>query len=597
MNKPSPQSAAKHNRLLTQIKEIYALYQQGQFDKAEPQAARLVAKNPKSSHAHTLAAMIAAATGQQDRALYHANTAIKIDPQNTDALTTLASIHALASDHTKALGFYQQALAIQPDHPGALSGLGTTQSELGQYQASRETLKKVHELSPNLPEPVVNRALLELDTTHAHRAIEILDSAPPEIRNHPAILDLYALAHSYDDTKSPEQAFKAHKDYGTQLETDIRPISKHTNPKDPDRKLKIGYLSGDFHQHSITYFLEPILQNAKKAEFETHIFTTSAHRDHVTERLNEHADHWHQCNAMTLPVISEFIKSQGIDILIELTGHFSGHKLPVFAARPAPVQISFIGYGNTTGLTRIDARFIDAITDPEPSADSLATETLVRLPGCFLCYQPPECETPPTKSPGETRPFTLGSFNNLKKLSNSSINVWSQILAQRPETTLLIKSPKLANKELKDELIKRFAKKGVDESRLDLRTFAPTTKDHLDTYNELDLALDTFPYTGTTTTCESLIMGVPTLTLLGQTHAGRVSASLLTAIDHGELIAESESDYITKALDIIDQGTLSKDARDTLRDQTLNSLLCDAKAYTLKVEDAYRTLWTQWCSK
>jgi len=597
MKKPSPQSAAKHNRLLTQIKEIYALYQQGLFDKAEPQAARLLAKNPKSSHAHTLASMIAAATDQLDRALYHASTATKLDPQNTDALTTLASLHALASEHEMALDLYQQALAIQPDHPGALAGIGTTQSELGQYQASRETLKQVHELSPNLPEPIVNRALLELDTTHAHRAIEILESAPAELRNHPAVLDLYALAHSYDDTKSPQQAFDAHKDYGSQLEAHIRPASRHSNPKDPDRKLKIGYLSGDFHQHSITYFLEPILQNANKAGFETHIFTISAHRDQVTERLNGHADHWHQCNAMTLPVLSEFIKSQGIDILIELTGHFSGHKLPVFAARPAPVQISFIGYGNTTGLTRINARFIDAITDPEPSADLLATESLVRLPGCFLCYQPPESETPPTKSPDGTRPFTLGSFNNLKKLSDSSIGVWSQILTKRPETSLLIKSAKLANEELRTELLERFAEKGIDESRLDLRTFAPTTRDHLDTYNELDLALDTFPYTGTTTTCESLIMGVPTLTLLGQTHAGRVSASLLTAVGCSELVAESESDYIARALDIIDQGTLGKDAREALRNQTLNSPLCDARPYTIKVEDAYRTLWTQWCSK
>ena len=399
MNKRSPQTAAKHNRLLAQIKEIYALYQQGQFDKAGPLAARLLVKSPKSSHAHTLAAMIAAATDQQDRALYHANTAIKLDPQNADAIATLASLHALASDHTKALDLYRQALAVQPDHPGALSGLGTTQSELGQYAAARKTLKQVRDSSPNLPEPVVNCALLELDTTHAHRAIEILDSAPPEIRNHPAVLDLFALAHSYDDTKSPQQAFQAHKDYGSQLEAHIRPATKHTNPKDPDRKLKIGYISGDFHRHSITYFLEPILQNTNKTKFETHIFTASSHRDQVTERLNECADHWHICNAMTLPVLVEFIKSQNIDILIELTGHFSGHKLPVFAARPAPIQITFIGYGNTTGLSTIDARFVDNITDPEPLADPLATETLVRLPGCFLCYQPLNTKPRPHNRP------------------------------------------------------------------------------------------------------------------------------------------------------------------------------------------------------
>jgi protein O-GlcNAc transferase len=593
MNRTNP-NAAKHNRLLAQIQEIYALYQKAQHTKAQQQVTRLLAKNPKSSHAHTLAAMIAVALDDQERALYHAQSAIKLDPQNPDAQTTIASIHALSGNNKSALEHYSKALAIQPNHPGALAGLGTAQSELGQYQHARTTLKQVQDLNPTLPEPLVNRALLELDTTHAHRAIEILESAPPNIAKHPAALDLYALAHSYDDTKTPEQTFAAHKRYGDELESQIPP-SKHTNTKDPQRKLKVGYLSGDLHQHSNSYYLEPILKNTNKDQFETHIFTTSAHRDHITERLNDCVDHWHLCNTMSLPQLVKHIKDQQIDILIELAGHFAGHKLPVFAGTPAPVQITFIGYGNTTGLTRINARFVDSITDPEGS-DHLATESLVRLPGCFLCYQPPLDELPDPLEPETTRPFTLGSFNNLKKLSQSTINTWSTILKERPETTLLIKSSKLANEELKSELLQRFADQGIDQSRLDLRAFSPTTSDHLDTYNDLDLALDTFPYTGTTTTCEALAMGILVLTLLGEAHAGRVSASLLTAIDQPDLIAESEQDYITKALKHIDAGKRSKQSRQALRDQLLNSPLCDQAPYTRKVEDAYRTLWTQWCA-
>ncbi len=595
MNRPnSSPNAAKHNRLLAQLQETYALYQQSQHTKAQQQITRLLAKNPKSSHAHTLAAMIAVALDDQDRALYHAQSAIKLDPNNPDAQTTLASIHALQNNQQLALDHYTKALAIQPNHPGALAGLGTAQSELGHYNQARQTLKQVQQLNPNLPDPLVNRALLELDTTHAHRAIEILEAAPPNIAKHPAALDLYALAHSYDDTKSPEQIFNAHKRYGDELESQIPP-SKHTNTKDPKRKLKVGYLSGDLHKHSITFFLEPILANTNKDLYETHIFTTSAHRDEVTERLNQHTDHWHVCNTLTLPQLVKHIKDQQIDILIELAGHFAGHKLPVFAATPAPVQITFIGYGNTTGLSRINARFVDEITDPLDS-DHLATETLVRLPGCFLCYQPPLDELPDPQDPNPARPFTLGSFNNLKKLSRSTIKVWCAILKERPETNLLIKSSKLANEELKAELLNRFEDQGIDQSRLDLRAFSPTTKDHLNTYIDLDLALDTFPYTGTTTTCEALVMGIPVLTLLGQSHAGRVSASLLTEINHTELIAESESDYITKALEHIDAGKRDKHARQSIRDQLLTSPLCDQAPYARKVEDAYRTLWKQWCA-
>ncbi len=601
MNKPV--NPAKHNRLLQQIQEIYALYQQGQHTKAQSQITRLLAKNPKSSHAHTLAAMIASATNQSERALYHATTATKLDPKNTDALTTLASLHALNNKHDQALPLYQQALAIHPDHPGALAGLGTAQSQLGQYQAARKTLQQVQALSPDLPEPIINRALLELDTTHARRAIEILQSAPQELLNHPGILSLNALAHSYDDTKTPQQVMDAHQRYGQQLQQHIPPTASYKNTKDPNRTLNIGYLSSDLHAHSITYFLEPILTHHNKSNFQTHIFSTSPHRDQVTERLNATTNHWHQCDTQTLPELIEYIKSQEIDILVELTGHFTGHKLPVFAAKPAPIQITFIGYGNTTGLDRINTRFVDTITDPStketPNADQLATETLTRLDGCFLCYQPPN-PLPHINTPNPTGPFTLGSFNNLNKLSGSTITLWSKILLERPNTQLLLKSAKLANQkhksELKSELIERFKAQGINESRLDLRAFSPTLQSHLETYNELDLALDTFPYTGTTTTCEALAMGVPVLTLLGDTHAGRVSTSLLTAAGFEDFIAHSPEDYITKALAFIDNAQRSQSSRQQLRDQTLNSPLCDQASYTTKVERAYRTLWTQWCA-
>ncbi|MGJ8637032.1 MAG: tetratricopeptide repeat protein [Phycisphaerales bacterium] len=588
----SPLHAQKHNRLLKQIQEIYALYQKGQLTQAQAQITRLIAKEPKSSHAQTLASMVCASTGQHDRALYHAQTAIKLDPSNPDAQSTLASIYSLNGKHEEARTHYELALSAAPQHPGALSGLGSTLSQLGEYSKARATLQAVHELTPDLPDPLVNRALLELDTTHAHRAIEILENAPAPLQKHPAVLDLRALAYSYDDTKTREQVYQAHKDYGDELETHIPPQRHSGIDLNPDRKLKIGYLSGDLHRHSITYFLEPILRHTDNSSFETHVFTTSAHRDEVTERLNDCADHWHDCSTKPAQELSKFIKDQGIDILVELTGHFAGHKLSVFASKPAPIQITFIGYGNTTGLSRIDARFVDEITDPTPDTDALATETLVRLDGCFLCYQPPKL-LPIVREPDTDRPFTIGSFNNLKKLSDSTIKVWVQILEQREQTKLLIKSSKLANDEFRTELIERFSTHGIDQSRLDLRAFSETVESHLDTYNELDLALDTFPYTGTTTTCESLAMGVPVLTLLGNAHAGRVSASLLSTVGLQELIAADESAYITKAIDRIDAGKWSMEQRGLLRDQMLGSPLCEQEPYTRKVLDAYRTLWTR----
>tara|TARA_R110000868_G_scaffold119469_2_gene316866 strand:- start:168153 stop:169937 length:1785 start_codon:yes stop_codon:yes gene_type:complete len=588
---PKPPSPA----LMKAIQEIHSLYERNQLEESWKRVERALAKNPRSGSLHALAAMILIKGPNQERARYHADKSVALDPINPDVLSTRASFHMVDDEHDKARALYERALKSSPDHPGALAGLGTALSQLGNYSEARHAMSRLHKLNQKLAEPLVNLALLELETTHASRAIELLKAAPSPLDQHPNVRNLHALAHSYDDDVTPEQAFDAHKRFGDEIAKHIPPQTNHPNDPDPDRPLRIGYISPDLRQHSIAYFLEPILANHDKANYQAHCFMTSSSEDAFTDRFKHHAHTWHNLFGLQIPDMAQAVRDANIDILIDLNGHFSGHKLPVFAMRPAPVQITFIGYANTTGMRTIDARIVDNTTDPAPSANAFATEQLVRIDPCFLCYRPHE-NTPEPREPDPALPVTIGSFNNLMKLSTPTIRVWSEILKARPAVRLLLKASKLASEELKAELLQRFADQGIDQSRLDLRAFSPTTQDHLNTYNEIDLALDTFPYTGTTTTCESLVMGVPVLSLLGNSHAGRVSASLLSAIDRKDLIARSEAEYISKALEIIDSGKRNKSQRESLRQQVLSSPLCDQATYTRKVEDAYRTLWTQWCN-
>ncbi|MEX0876101.1 MAG: hypothetical protein WD114_01465, partial [Phycisphaerales bacterium] len=219
----------------------------------------------------------------------------------------------------------------------------------------------------------------------------------------------------------------------------------------------------------------------------------------------------------------------------------------LFAARPAPVGVTMIGYGNTTGLGSIDARIVDEITDPAPGADIVASEKLVRLPGCFLCYRPPEDGGCGPRDPEPGRAFTFGSFNDLRKLSPSNLRLWARILDENPGTRLVLKTSRLAHAAVRAELAERLGELGVDPGRVDMLGRTATAAEHLDLYNTIDCALDTFPYTGTTTTCEALWMGVPTVTLMGGAHAGRVSGSLLTAVGRGDLVAADQEGYAALA--------------------------------------------------
>jgi len=580
-------------RVRAQLGEIHKKINAGELTGLKATITNLVRKYPTIAVVNHTASGYFALSGARDQAIYYAQRAVELEPDAGEYHAALAVLLIQSDKHAEALPCLQQALALEPDLGKAASALAVVHLELGHIESARADFARAIELLPDDPEPTMNLALLESDIANAHKSVELMQNAIERFPDNPVLCDALCMFASYDDALMPEQVFAIHRSFGQCVQPKVRPPRSYPNTPDPEKRLRIGFVSPDFKDHSISYFVEPIFEHLDQTKFELCIYSTSSHSDHVTARLKTQADFWRDCTAGIADTHRQIVSDRP-DILVELNGHFASNLLPLFAARPAPVSITAIGYGNTTGLGSITARIVDKITDPPPEADKLATEQLVRTNGCFLCYRPPN-DAPGLTEPSPDRPFTFGSFNDLRKVSPSTLDTWAKILAANPETNLVLKSSRLAHQEVRDDLRTRFQALGIDPTRVELLARTAKPSDHLALYNRIDCSLDTFPYTGTTTTCESLYMGVPMLTLLGDAHAGRVSASLLTTIGRTELIADSIDSYMELASKIADAGVRSLGDRQSLRQQLLDSPLTDAASHTRELEAIYRTLWQSWC--
>ena len=588
-------------RVLTQLNEIIKQLQSKQNRSSNPQAiiaqiTPLIKKHPTLPEVNHVAAMCSAKAGDPDRALYFAQRAASLEPTNAGYQQTLGSLLVQSGKYPDAIEPLEAAHNNNPEDRALEAVLAVAYYQTGRIADAKQLLLRAIEHPPSSDEASMNLALLESDTAHADRAIKLMQAAIERSPNNPILRDSLCMFACYADTLTPAEVFDIHQAFGQSIEQLVPTPKSYHNTPDSTRRLRIGFVSPDFRQHSNTYFVEPILEHLDRERFEVCIYSTNSATDDVTKRLKAHADLWRDCRLGIMQTAKQITQDR-IDILVELTGHFASNKLPLFAIKPAPVSLTAIGYANTTGLSSITARLVDSITDPVPTADALSTEQLVRVPGCFLCYRPPADLPDPINDSSEepSRPFTFGSLNDLRKVAPCTLRTWATILTNNPTTRLLLKASRFAQSEVRADLLSRFADLGIDTDRITLLARTETIADHLKVYNTIDCALDTFPYTGTTTTCEALAMGVPVLTLLGDAHAGRVSASLLEAIGRDDLIADNLESYTDNATALAKAGTLSTTDRIQLREQLLASPLTDEPTYIRKVETILADLWSSWC--
>jgi len=519
--------------------------------------------------------------------------AVALRPAFFEAWNGLGSVHNARGEPERAIEAFRRGLAHAPASAEMLSNLGNALRSAGQLGAAIRAYRRSVDSNPRLPMSWSNlgAALRERgDLGEAERCYERALEIDPGLATARSNL-LFCLHHRPDLT--PEALFEAHRRWA------IAPVAAPPPRPPPPRDgvLRVGYVSPDFRMHSVAWFVAPVLAGHDRRRVHVTCYAASARADDMTERLRACADAWCDAAALADDALAARIRADGIHVLVDLAGHTADNRLPVFARRPAPVQVTWLGYPGTTGMETMDYRITDAIADPPGASDRLHSERLVRLEPAFLCFSRPDDEpapgrrADPASPPGDRRGPVLACFNNSAKINAGVARAWARILAAVPGSRLLLKARQLGDSHARAGLLARLGEAGVARDRVELAGWSRQRADHLALYRRADLALDTFPYNGTTTSCEALWMGVPVVTLAGDRHASRVGASLLSAAGLAHLVAASEREYVALARDLaVDPARLGAE-REGLRERLAASPLMDAPRFVAALEGAYRRLW------
>ncbi len=496
-------------------------------------------------------------SGRQNEAIDAFRRLVRMRPE-LDATLSLLQLLRARGDHDQSFEVIGEALKAFPGHPSLMLALGSLLSDVGQSDESVAVLR------------------------------EGLERAPSE----PALLQAIAMKLNYCSADA-RAIVDAHRAFGAAHESRFqRGPSDWAAPRDPHRRIRVGYMSPDFREHSVAYFIEPVIRFADRSRFDLFCYFTSPHPDSETERFRAMNVTWRDAAGVSGPSLAELIRSDQIDILVDLAGLTAYSRLGVLAMKPAPIQVTYLGYPATLGLSAVDYRIVDDLTDP-PGAEEYSVEALCRLPRCFVAFTPPD-RAPPVRRP--TAGITFGSFNNLAKVSHATARLWAGVLNAVPGSRLILKSKGLGSHLAQESMRSQFSAAGLDPERLDLRPFESNKANHLAAYNSIDIALDTAPYGGTTTTCEALWMGVPVVTLRGRTHAGRVGASLLHAAGLDALVASTDADYVRVAADLAGDAPRRRALGAGLREQIRSSPLCDGRGLSAAVDAALSNMWSRWCA-
>ncbi|OGA51016.1 MAG: hypothetical protein A3G25_11265 [Betaproteobacteria bacterium RIFCSPLOWO2_12_FULL_63_13] len=556
--------------------------------------------------------------------------AIGVDPDNADAYYELAALLHTRGEFGEAEKLFCSTLERKPDHTQAFAALFDLYESQGNYAAAANAVEEVLRQRPDWAGALMNyghvlKKLRRLtDSEAAYRRAIALDPAfVPAYRGLGGVLlaqsriadalevfrsgrsfdpegfdletaELFAL--NYIDDLSREEIFARHRAFGERLERKYpRRTEPFRNERNPERRLRVGYVSADFYEHPVALFAIPLFERHDQSACEIYCYSTGTSQDRVTRQLQSRANVWRDAGSMSDPELFEAITRDEIDILVDLTGHAGDFRIGVFARQAAPVQATWLGYPNTTGTTRVQYRIADNITEPAGHSERFHTETLVRLPHSQWCYRPfvsIECDVvPPMTRNGFV---TFGSFNEFTKLSPSILRLWITVLTRLPDARLVI--ARVSDGPGKDSLIRDLKGAGITLERI---TFAPVVAldEYYRRFGTVDIAFDSAPYSGTTTTCDTLWMGVPVLTLPGITSASRPSASILTTLGLTGWIAATSEDYVRIAVDSASNKANIVRLRESMRTRMRTSPLMDEVRFARDVENAYRTMWRAWCDR
>ncbi len=541
-----------------------ALYLRGKFDQAEAAFRRAIAADPGYFKAYENLANALAMQGREDDAIAAGRRAVEIEPSSASAHGALGTFLQSRGFFAEADFAFRRSLELDPDNSVTWNNFGNALKDMGGHAEAIVSFRKS----------------LEIDSRHVTAHSNLLFCMG--MHAHSTAAEIFAESRRWDEAHAAPRAAVA---------------GEHDNRRDPDRRLRIGYVSPDFRNHAVSHFVEPLFAAHDRGAFELFAYAQVPVSDGISDRIRQSVDGWRQTVGMTHGRLAARIRADGIDILVDLAGHTASNRLMSFAERPAPVQVTWLGYGGTTGMSAMDYRITDAIADPEGVADAVHSEKLVRLPNAFLCYQPPGDAPEIGPSPAaEAGHVTFASFNSLAKVTPEAASNWARVLEAVPGSRLVIKGSPFTNADIRLRFVQHFAAEGIGEDRLELLAQLPSRQDYMAIYNRVDIVLDSFPYNGGTTTCEALWMGVPVVTLRGDRSVSRMAAGMLAQVGLSDLAADSEADYVAIAARLAGDADRLAELRAGLRPRMADSPLCDAAAFARDMEAAYRGMWRRWCA-
>jgi len=527
---------------------------------------------------------------QIQTAVVYLRHATRLQTEDFDLSFNLGNLCERYNYNEDAIEAYHHALRLQPESSKTWVNLGNVYQYSGRIKKAlscfeRALLYAKDEVSDYffymLNNNKANALLAQGDIEHALPAYnKALNITPTRYAAHSNLL----LAKHYSEHQSRADIFAQIQFFKQHCEIklpDPQPFQSH-------QPIRLAYFSNDMRRHSVAYFMENILEHHDHKQFEIFIYMHSVVEDEVSERLKTYADHWVNCTDFNDTQVVQHIHQQGIDILIDLGGHTGNNRINILANKPAPIQISYLGYPDTTGLDAMDYRIADRYTEPK-EAQQYSTETILRLPHSYFSYRPDEqavnleVGTLPVLDKGY---ITFGSFNNYSKINSFTVELWAEVLNAIPQARLFLKAKSFNDPDIRQACLERFMAQGITEERIFIKSYASSLTEHLKLYQNVDICLDAHPYHGATTTCEALWMGIPVLSLQGATHAARVGQSLLTTVGLSEWAVETSIEFVDKAQQYANNIKYLQTLRETMRERLKQSLLMQGKEFTHNFEEA-----------
>lgn len=602
----------------------------GRAGEAEASLRSALAARPADIRALGLLAGMLVKLGRREEAAGCYRIAIGHDPHNAHLHNNLGNTLTLLGDKPGAIAALRQAIALAPDLADAQSNLGYVLNEVGDYPAAIAACRRALQLNPEAPGPRFNLALALLSDDQPAAAAEAFfdvlrrqphnaeamrslgdclvklgrteeaiaqyAAAVAERPNFAAALTNLIFHQNYRADLSIQDAVAEARHFGEVVAAGAKVATAHRNTPDPERRLRVGLVSGDFGEHPVGRFLAGPLAAIDRNRIELFAYATIDREDAMTARLRQLVPNWRKVFHLTDAELSALIQGDRIDILIDLSGHSSGNRLAMFAHKPAPIAVTWLGYFATTGLAAIDYVLANRWVIPE-AEESQWVEKPWRLPDTYLCFAPPPVEVDLAELPARRHgAVTFGSANNLNKLSEETLACWAAILHAVDDSRLALRTAAFRDADRRQALLARFAALGVGAERLVLEPAVADYAGHLARYNDVDIALDPFPYAGGTTTVEALWMGVPVLTRRGDRYVAHMGESIMHNMDLADWIAADTDDYIRKAAAFAADLDRLAGLRTTLRPRLLASPLMDAPAFARELEQAFRGMWQIWCT-